>query len=904
LLKNNLKSTNWFNAFVFVMRYTLLLFLLLPALSFAQKDITSQNAETGQWQLTLPIYQIEIDSTYLEKLHTNPWADLYFPAKFSNAMQYFDCEVRFRGGTSRNLPKKSWRIKFEDTDNIFGAEHINLNAEYRDRSLMRNHLAMKLFRHFGFPAPQTEYVNLFVNGTYLGVHLQVEDIDTEFLLKNNRKPGRLYKAIAHGANMAPLLFYDDYSKSWETKIGNAGDFTALELLHNKLLYSSNTNVWQIIDNEFNLANIINFFAIEFAIYNFDGITKNFFLYFNPDDNKYEFFPWGNDATFGNSWRGDYDSTYTMAINYETLDHQLLLQRFIENPAWESQLIQYLHQIANNGFSFLNDEIDTIYDLIKNDVYQDSAKVCSNEEFDQEIVRIKHFLSKREQALLSLDSFNRNSLHDEYISNAFPTLDNPDVTFRITAEKPLEISVLFAKGLRYGVAGDYFTLNELPLYDDGLHDDLAAGDLIYGNSLNLNTTFSSITPFTFSSGKYSHPANGLFYINFIPTKTYAIINSTSPFETYQKLAIGKIYTMGQRNYALEVINQSEKQLNLSLCHLQGHEVFYDVVIPPNTFLGAGDTLLVTNNTDLTQSYFAGLRSIPNIYFDIHIGDSLKILSPTRRTIASTVVSSFSGLAIEQHRLVINEINYHSSEGFNTEDWIEIYNPNDFDVDMTGWYFKDEKDEHLYKFPTDTKIKSHDFLVLCRNLQLFQAHFQGLTNITGNFDFGLSGDCELIRLFDVSGNLVDSLRYDDQSPWPTEADGEGFTLELLDPNMDNAKAENWGASQNIGGSPGSRNTVVDVPYANQKIPEHFELAQNFPNPFNNNTIIKFNLPKPGLVELKIFNLNGQLIDILVRRHLSARSYEFNWQANNLGSGIYFYQLIYNDKLISVKKALCIR
>ena len=46
--------------------------------------------------------------------------------------------------------------------------------------------------------------------------------------------------------------------------------------------------------------------------------------------------------------------------------------------------------------------------------------------------------------------------------------------------------------------------------------------------------------------------------------------------------------------------------------------------------------------------------------------------------------------------------------------------------------------------------------------------------GDFEFGLSGDGELIKLFDSNGSLVDEVEYDDIAPWPIEADGEGATL----------------------------------------------------------------------------------------------------------------------------------
>ena len=56
---------------------------------------------------------------------------------------------------------------FDKYYNLINAERINLNAEYQDRSLLRNHLAMKLFQYFDQPAPNNDYVNLFINDEYM-----------------------------------------------------------------------------------------------------------------------------------------------------------------------------------------------------------------------------------------------------------------------------------------------------------------------------------------------------------------------------------------------------------------------------------------------------------------------------------------------------------------------------------------------------------------------------------------------------------------------------------------------------------------------------------------------------------------------------------------------------------------
>lgn len=77
-----------------------------------------------------------------------------------------------------------------------------------------------------------------------------------------------------------------------------------------------------------------------------------------------------------------------------------------------------------------------------------------------------------------------------------------------------------------------------------------------------------------------------------------------------------------------------------------------------------------------------------------------------------------------------------------------------------------------------------------------------------------------------------------------------------------------------------------------PDSYILMQNFPNPFNPETSISFNLPKSSFVELKIFDSKGSEVSTLVNENLQTGSYQFNFNANNLPSGVYLYRLRTSD------------
>ena len=70
--------------------------------------------------------------------------------------------------------------------------------------------------------------------------------------------------------------------------------------------------------------------------------------------------------------------------------------------------------------------------------------------------------------------------------------------------------------------------------------------------------------------------------------------------------------------------------------------------------------------------------------------------------------------------------------------------------------------------------------------------------------------------------------------------------------------------------------------------FKLNQNYPNPFNPSTTIKYSVPNTSNVVIKVFDILGNEIETLVNEEKPIGIYEITWYAENLPSGVYFYQL----------------
>lgn len=97
-----------------------------------------------------------------------------------------------------------------------------------------------------------------------------------------------------------------------------------------------------------------------------------------------------------------------------------------------------------------------------------------------------------------------------------------------------------------------------------------------------------------------------------------------------------------------------------------------------------------------------------------------------------------------------------------------------------------------------------------------------------------------------------------------------------------------------------TSVNV---NNIINPEYRLEQNYPNPFNPVTTIVYEIPVYSHVKIIVYNSLGEAVRILQNKYLSPGNYKLNFNAGNLASGVYFYQLLTDDKVLT-KKLLLIK
>ncbi|MBM4157423.1 MAG: T9SS type A sorting domain-containing protein [Ignavibacteria bacterium] len=88
------------------------------------------------------------------------------------------------------------------------------------------------------------------------------------------------------------------------------------------------------------------------------------------------------------------------------------------------------------------------------------------------------------------------------------------------------------------------------------------------------------------------------------------------------------------------------------------------------------------------------------------------------------------------------------------------------------------------------------------------------------------------------------------------------------------------------------IISVNNLSKLVPEKYSLEQNYPNPFNPVTAINFNIPKEEFVTLKIYDILGREVQILVNEKLSAGYYNVKWDASGFVSGTYFCKMTTNN------------
>ena len=251
--------------------------------------------------------------------------------------------------------------------------------------------------------------------------------------------------------------------------------------------------------------------------------------------------------------------------------------------------------------------------------------------------------------------------------------------------------------------------------------------------------------------------------------------------------------------------------------------------------------------------------------------------------------FNDLVYGDSSIVISEIMVNpESVSDSYGEWFEIVNVSSNQIDLIGWTIKDGQDnQHIINNSENNLwILPGEYLVLARNNNL-----SSNGGVVANYTYSgisLSNSEDAVILINDQGAIVDQVEYNGN--WPFAS---GVSMELHDETSQNNDMINWFAAVNIYGdgdfgTPGlSYSDTLNISFSN-KIPQSFNLSSPYPNPFNPFTTIKIDNPNFEVLELKIYNIQGQIISNITRNISVKEKSTYTWDAKNNPSGVYFFEL----------------
>jgi spore coat protein H len=296
--------------------------------------------------------------------------------------------------------------------------------------------------------------------------------------------------------------------------------------------------------------------------------------------------------------------------------------------------------------------------------------------------------------------------------------------------------------------------------------------------------------------------------------------------------------------------------------------YIGVIPPLGPLGKGKFNVVTRNSvGLSKEY------------------------PYKSLIEISTGAALTGEVLINELMARNDSTIADEDG-EYDDWVELYNPNNYTVDLSGKFLTDSRNNLTkWSFPNGTQIPASGVLLIWCD--------DDTTDGNLHTNFKLDGDGEFIAILESDSiTFVDSTSFDEQRV------DISWGRDINDINK-------WGFMEP---TPNSLNTVVGVD-DEINIPVEFDLAA-YPNPFNPSTTIAYSISvvdalslpdrQTGGVEgqnvtLKIYDMLGREVETLINKSQRPGMYQIKWNASSFSSGVYIAQLKTDNQISSIKLML---
>jgi spore coat protein H len=368
-------------------------------------------------QTTLPIYSIEISPDDLAQLESDPYSNDYFPATVQiDNHSYSNAKVRYRGLSSRNFPKKSWKMKLPSGSKYadgwgYSRRVFNLNAQYTDPTMMREKLSYDIMEMLDVISPRARFVRLQVNGEYRGIFVDVENPRTDFFAARFLDDrGSLYQA--EDSKLEELTTSLEYVGPFEKKLREEEPFDDLSSFVSALHGWSDAG--SQLSSVMAQGALLRYMAANVLISQSDHIHKNYLLYHDIESTGWWYvIPWDHDLTFGRYYdddTGGLEGFFTGPLNHKQpirygafagpgsnptwgnhLYHRFLMDYELENQLWLALQTTLSSCVTDK---VVLERIDHFHNLLRDSALEDQWKWDETGDYDSSVVALKEHVSLR------------------------------------------------------------------------------------------------------------------------------------------------------------------------------------------------------------------------------------------------------------------------------------------------------------------------------------------------------------------------------------------------------------------------------------------------------------------------------------------------------------------------------
>ena len=682
------------------------------------------------FQISLPHYSVTVDPDQLEYLYQHFHDELEIPATVCCDTSLFGCTIAFRGGASLYLEKKSWHITLDKGASFSFGDHLLLNAQYLDPSMMRNTLGHLLTRELGYPAPETEFVTLSINGENMGVYERVERIDRLFFQRNGFDFGPLFKSICPLGRL--VCHYSDRSGtySFEPKADSEPYRDQLLALIEDCFRG---DVSSLATEEF-----IALFAVKTATANRDAVIKNFYLHLWDD--RWHIYPWDCDASLGNS-PGEYIPGWTTKYNLDDISCFGATRALLEsqdNVVLFNSMLEASAEIMANRYPEI---IDSIRMEIRTDLSQDPYVNCTSARFDSICAVLSSDVAERAEFLSQV-----------YLADPSPEIVSYEVSPCLELETPLEVSVELQGGDPDGVV---FLISvdgadeEAFVIPEQQEDTYSFTWDVPPGTYSVRIAFGPrIKPCIFP---VFYPSWSFKDCEERPVPAPGARVSLAPLYPHQLQPDSPVWC-GENLWVLPVTSTSDVNMDLSLCCFTIGYPSGTIFFPESVLVEPGETFHLTNNSSLADNFYSG-----KIYGDagnpFPSGTQLVLNDPSWHEMMHWGILDGDSLPSDTRGIVPCEICRGCQE-----DWIELYNSGDSPEDLSGWYFTDSN-SNTSIVPEKTILDPGE-IILFREESL--QGMEGGTCQTHPLEFALDRESDVLSLFSNLGHKEFSVSWNDD--WP--------------------------------------------------------------------------------------------------------------------------------------------